>query len=158
MLSQFLLYSKVTCVCVCVHSILFYIIFHHGLSQEIGYSSLCCSVGPYYLSILKGVECFTNLCVILAEGPCQSSLYRSNFSPYAVQASTEGDKSLMSSCDSCYEEIREIIQEMLLWIGGSEGASLRRRQDTESYVKQANEPCELLGEHCGQKEHKVQRL
>ena len=27
--------------------------FHHGLSQEIGYGFLCCTVGPYYLSILS---------------------------------------------------------------------------------------------------------
>ena len=31
----------------------FYITFHQGLSQEIGYSSLCCTVGPCCLSILN---------------------------------------------------------------------------------------------------------
>ena len=30
-------------------------IFHHGLSQETGYSSLCCAVGPHCLSILNGI-------------------------------------------------------------------------------------------------------
>ena len=30
-----------------------YIIFHHGLSQETGYSCLCCTVGPQCLSILN---------------------------------------------------------------------------------------------------------
>ena len=34
----------------------FYIIFHHGLSQEIGHSSLCFGVGPYYLSILNVID------------------------------------------------------------------------------------------------------
>ena len=34
-----------------------YIIFHHGLSQETGYSSLCCTVGPHCLSILNVIVC-----------------------------------------------------------------------------------------------------
>ena len=33
------------------------IIFHHGLSQEIGYSSLHCVVGPHCLSILIVIIC-----------------------------------------------------------------------------------------------------
>ena len=37
--------------------ILFNIIFHHGLSQETGYSSLCCTVGPQCLSILNVIAC-----------------------------------------------------------------------------------------------------
>ena len=36
---------------------LFYIIFHDGLSQEIGYSSPCCGVGPHCPSILKVIVC-----------------------------------------------------------------------------------------------------
>ena len=40
------------CVCVCVY-ILKNILFHYGFSQEVGYSSQCESVGPYYLSILN---------------------------------------------------------------------------------------------------------
>ena len=31
--------------------VLFYILFHYGLSQDIKYSSLCCTVGPCCLSI-----------------------------------------------------------------------------------------------------------
>ena len=44
MLCQFLLYSKVTQSYICIH---FFssIIFHHGLSQETGYSFLCYGVG-----------------------------------------------------------------------------------------------------------------
>ena len=34
-----------------------YIIFHHGLSQKIGYSSLCYAVGPCCLSILNVIVC-----------------------------------------------------------------------------------------------------
>ena len=53
MLCQFLLYSKVIQFYIYIHSytyILFLnIISHHGLPQEIGYSSLCCTVGPYCL-------------------------------------------------------------------------------------------------------------
>ena len=55
MLCQFLLYSKVTQLYththICTHSFS-HIIFHHVLSQEIGYSSLCCTVGPCSSSIL----------------------------------------------------------------------------------------------------------
>ena len=38
---------------ICIYTFLFYIIFHHGLSQEIGYSALCYTVGPHCLSILN---------------------------------------------------------------------------------------------------------
>ena len=37
--------------------ILFYILFHYGLSREIGCSSLCYSVGPCCLSILNVIVC-----------------------------------------------------------------------------------------------------
>lgn len=40
MLCQSLLYSMVTCSCTYIHS-LSYIVFHHGLPQGVGYSSLC---------------------------------------------------------------------------------------------------------------------
>ena len=33
------------------------ILFHYGLSQEIGYSFLCCTVGPCCLSILNVIVC-----------------------------------------------------------------------------------------------------
>ena len=33
-------------------------IFHHGLSQEIRYSFLCCTQGPYCLSILNVIVFF----------------------------------------------------------------------------------------------------
>ena len=48
-----------TCECTHMHAhthILF-LIFHHGLSQEIGCSSLCCTEGPYGLSILNVIVC-----------------------------------------------------------------------------------------------------
>ena len=51
MLCQFLLYSKVTQSYIYIHSYS-HITSHHGLSPEIGYSSLCCTVGPHCLSIL----------------------------------------------------------------------------------------------------------
>ena len=38
-----------------------HIIFHHVLSLEIGYSSLCCTVGPHCLSILKVRVCIYNI-------------------------------------------------------------------------------------------------
>ena len=37
--------------------ILFHILVHHGLLQNIGYSSLCYVVGPCWLSILYIVVC-----------------------------------------------------------------------------------------------------
>ena len=49
---QFLLYSKVTQSYIYIHSF-FHTIFHHVLTQEIGHSSLCCTVGPYCFSVLK---------------------------------------------------------------------------------------------------------
>ena len=51
MLCPSLLYSKVTQFYTYRHSF-FNILFHYGLSQEIGYSSLCYTVGPCCLSIL----------------------------------------------------------------------------------------------------------
>ena len=43
------------CVCIYLHThthTLFYFLFHHGLSQDIEYSSLCCTVGPCCSSIV----------------------------------------------------------------------------------------------------------
>ena len=37
--------------------ILVHILFHYGLSQDIEYSSLCCTVGPCCLSILCIIVC-----------------------------------------------------------------------------------------------------
>ena len=54
MLCQFLLYSKVTQLCV---YILFNILFHYGLSQEIGYTSLCYTAGSHDLSFPKAIVC-----------------------------------------------------------------------------------------------------
>ena len=51
MLCQSLLYSKVTQFYTYIHSF-FNILFHYGLSQEIGYSSLYYTVGRCCLSIL----------------------------------------------------------------------------------------------------------
>ena len=56
MLCHFLLYSKVTQSYTYIHS-LFYIIFHPGVSQETGYSYLCCAVGCHCLSILNVIVC-----------------------------------------------------------------------------------------------------
>ena len=50
-LCQFLLHSKVTQSNMCIHS------FSHTVFQsEIGYSSLCCAVGPHCLPILNVVN------------------------------------------------------------------------------------------------------
>ena len=43
------------CVCIYLHThthTLFYFLFHHGLSQDIEYSSQCCTVGPCCSSIV----------------------------------------------------------------------------------------------------------
>ena len=40
----------------CIY-ILFHILFHYGLSQDIEYSSLCCTIGPCCLSILYVIVC-----------------------------------------------------------------------------------------------------
>ena len=56
MLYQFLLYSNVTQSYICIYSFS-HIISHHVLSQKIGYSSLCCTVGPCCQSILNGIVC-----------------------------------------------------------------------------------------------------
>ena len=53
---QFPLYSKVTQSYIYIHS-LSYIIFHHNLSKETEYSSLCCTEGPHCLSILNIILC-----------------------------------------------------------------------------------------------------
>ena len=52
MLCQFLLYSILTQSYIYIHSFS-HTIFHHVLSQEIEYSSLCCTIGPHSLSILN---------------------------------------------------------------------------------------------------------
>ena len=55
-------------VCVCIYILVYtymyththffpYIIFHHGLAQEIGYSSLCYTAGTHWLSILNVIVC-----------------------------------------------------------------------------------------------------
>ena len=51
-----LLYSKVTQLYTKTH-ILFNILFHYDLSQNIDYSSLCYMVGPCCLSILNAIVC-----------------------------------------------------------------------------------------------------
>ena len=40
-----------------IHTFFSYILFHYVLSQEIGYSSLCYTVGPCCLSILNVIVC-----------------------------------------------------------------------------------------------------
>ena len=56
MLCQFLQYSKVTQSRTGMH--LLNVIFHQGLSQEIGYSSLCCRGEPGCLFILNVLVCY----------------------------------------------------------------------------------------------------
>ena len=55
MLCQFLMYSIVTQSYIYIHSFS-HTIFYHVLSQKIGYSSLYCTVGPHYLSILNVIS------------------------------------------------------------------------------------------------------
>ena len=50
--------------------ILFYILFHCGLSQDIGYSSLCSTVGPCCLSIL-----YVTVCIYERQTPTPSLLH-----------------------------------------------------------------------------------
>ena len=45
------------------------------------------SFGGFYLFIFLNMECFMNLHVILAQGPCKSSLYCSSFSICAAEVS-----------------------------------------------------------------------
>ena len=45
---QLYIYVMYVCVCVCI----FQIFFQHWLLQDIEYSSLCHTVGPYCLSVL----------------------------------------------------------------------------------------------------------
>ena len=59
MLCQFLLYNKGAQAYIYIHSF-YHTIFHHGLSQEIGYSSLYYRVGPHCLSILNVIVASTN--------------------------------------------------------------------------------------------------
>ena len=56
MLCRSLLYSRVTQFYTYIRSFL-NILFHYGLSQEIGYSSLCYTVRPCCLSILNVIVC-----------------------------------------------------------------------------------------------------
>ena len=56
---QFLLYSKVTQTSVYIHT---FIIFHRGLSQETGSSSLCYIPGPHHLFFLNIIFLVTSLC------------------------------------------------------------------------------------------------
>ena len=42
----------------------FYILFHYGLLQDTEYSSLCCTAGPFYSSILCIVVCIPGGSVI----------------------------------------------------------------------------------------------
>ena len=65
-LCQFLLKSKGTHPVLHIYSFS-HIIFHHVPPQEIGYSSLCCTVGPHCGSILNGIVCLevNLLCLII---------------------------------------------------------------------------------------------
>ena len=64
-------HSKVTSFYMYIHSF-FNILFHYGLSQEIGYSSLRCTVGPCCLSILNVIVYIYQLQIpsLLSLFPC----------------------------------------------------------------------------------------
>ena len=72
---QFLLYSKMPqsfihayiYICIHTHTHILFLIFHHVLSQEIGYSSLCYTLGPCCLSILSVI-----VCIYQPQTPCSS--------------------------------------------------------------------------------------
>ena len=50
--------SVIHYICMYIHIyILFQIIFHYSLLQDIEHSSLCCTVGPCCLSILYTIAC-----------------------------------------------------------------------------------------------------
>ena len=55
MLCQSLLYSSDAVIHIC--TLCFYILSHHGLSQDSDYSSLCYTPGPCYSSILNVIIC-----------------------------------------------------------------------------------------------------
>ena len=50
--------------------ILFHILFHYGLSQDIEYSCLCCTVGPCFFSILYIIVCIMQLIFWSCEQNC----------------------------------------------------------------------------------------
>ena len=54
---QFLLYGKVTQFCIYIYTFFSYTLFHHVLSQETGYSSLCCTGWPHCLFIQSVIVC-----------------------------------------------------------------------------------------------------
>ena len=78
-----------TCVCVYIyiythtHYILFYLhtIFHHVLTQEIGHSSLCCTVGPHCFPMFILISC--SLCLFSGVG---TTVLYSTLSHYYVVA------------------------------------------------------------------------
>ena len=63
-------------------------LFSRGSSQPRDWTHLNCTWIIYQLRLqgsLKNMECFMNLCVILVQGPWQTSLYRYNFSICAAK-------------------------------------------------------------------------
>ena len=76
MLCWFLLYTKWFSYTYIY--ILFPALFHYGLSQDIEYSSLCCTVGPWCLSILCVLVCICHPKHLIRPSPTpfpQSVLY-----------------------------------------------------------------------------------
>ena len=74
MFLQLLLYSQVTLSYIYVRSsFFFHTIFHHVLTQEIGHSSLCCTVGPHCLSIILNGIVWSSHC-----GAVETSLTRNH--------------------------------------------------------------------------------
>ena len=67
-LCQVLLYSIVTHSYIYIHYF-FHTIFYHVLSQEIGYSSLCCTVETHCLSILNII-----VCIYQSQTPCPCNI------------------------------------------------------------------------------------
>ena len=76
-------YSSVCCravepvihIYVYIHSVSLSI-FHHVLSEEIGYSYLCSTAGPHCLSILNGI-----VCIYWHQTPCPSHFLTSFYFP-----------------------------------------------------------------------------
>ena len=72
------------CVCVCVYSFS-HTVFHHVLSQEIGCSSLCCTVGPHCLGNLAIGPKILQPSVIFNVGACLPSPHLNPSPRYTLQ-------------------------------------------------------------------------
>ena len=141
MLSQFLLYGIVIQSYMYIHSFSC-IIFHCVLSQEIGYSSLCYTVGPHCLSILNVIVCIYQpqtpspslffhpqmyFCELLSNGAGNGFYHpRKNYSEkfrpmtwltkFSVWVKNEkSTEEIWISCQSEKQEFRRVSCDMVLW-------------------------------------------